>query len=166
MNTANSDIIYTVETIHQALVPSEITGVFKLDCNNKIREEDWKECLLELNKLWAMKRILYNCNKKAVMSPEEAQIKGIRLKFSGSYTPRSSNESRPIQKKSEKAGCFASLSIKYFYRAPKIFEFVPGDEGHSYHQPGDCADVLRCLPLSRRYLLKIQQELEHSSKSP
>ncbi|OBZ81031.1 hypothetical protein A0J61_10921 [Choanephora cucurbitarum] len=84
---------------------------------------------------------------------------------SDSYASVACDEGRPTQKKYKKAGCTASLNIKCYFKEPEVYHSIPVVQDYAFHIPGDQVDDLRCLPLSRRYLWKIQNVLKHSSKS-
>lgn len=52
---APNDVVYSVATIHEALVPSTLPGVMQLTTGRLIRLEasSWKECLNEINEACA-----------------------------------------------------------------------------------------------------------------
>ena len=174
MYANNNEIIYSLENIHHALSPGTISGVYALTCSIKVKASDWQDCLEEISELCAMKWVVFSSNKQPTsMDTQEALQKKIRMRYSdkfichrsGSYASVARDEGRPTKKKSMKAGCTASLSIKCYFTEPEVYHFIPVVQEHAFHIPGDQVDDLRCLPLSRRYLWKIQNELEHSSKS-
>ncbi|OAD68776.1 hypothetical protein PHYBLDRAFT_150368 [Phycomyces blakesleeanus NRRL 1555(-)] len=71
---------------------------------------------------------------------------------------------RVVQKRTKKNKCSALLCVKGFFKTFKFYEFVVTKD-HAEHTPGDMPSDICTLPLAKKYLHELAQQLEQSSKS-
>ncbi|KAL0088727.1 hypothetical protein J3Q64DRAFT_1808890 [Phycomyces blakesleeanus] len=171
--TSTNENIYTLATISEALECSSIPGVmtFRLNSTIRVRTSEWKECLVELSKFCAVKWTIHNSNKRRTdITAEEAKNSGIKMWFSQEYlchcsgTYESKAEMRVVQKRTKKNKCSALLHVREFFKTPKWYE-ITLTKDHADHTPGDIREDIRTLLLAKKYLHKLSQQLEQSSKS-
>ncbi|OAD75964.1 hypothetical protein PHYBLDRAFT_59492 [Phycomyces blakesleeanus NRRL 1555(-)] len=151
-NTQSNKTIYTLATISQALECSSVPGVMTLRLENIIR-------------------VICNTNKQPTnITAEEAKATGIKLCFSQEYschrwgTYESKAALRVVQKQTKKNKCPALLCVKGFLKTPEFYEFVVTKD-HVEHTPGNMHSDICILPLAKKYLHELAQQLEQSSKS-
>lgn len=83
-----NDRIYTLIDIHEALTPSSVEGVMKLDTGVviKVEAETWKECLTSINETCSYGWRIINSNKQRMdLGPEQVRDLNISLRFSQQY---------------------------------------------------------------------------------
>ncbi|OAD73100.1 hypothetical protein PHYBLDRAFT_169355 [Phycomyces blakesleeanus NRRL 1555(-)] len=172
-NTQSNETIYTLATISQALECSSVPGVITLRLENiiRIKTSEWKECLTEIGEACAVKWVIHNTNKQPTnITAEEAKATGIKLCFSQKYschrweTYESKAALRVVQKRTKKNKCSAFLRVKGFFKTPKFYEFVVTKD-HAEHTPGNMHSDICTLPLAKKYLHELAQQLEQLSKS-
>ncbi|OAD76753.1 hypothetical protein PHYBLDRAFT_165265 [Phycomyces blakesleeanus NRRL 1555(-)] len=104
------------------------------------------------------------------ITAEEAKATGIKLCFSQKYschrwgTYESKAALRVVQKQTKKNKCSALLHVKGFFKTPEFYEFVVTKD-HAEYTPGDMRSDICTLPLAKKYLHELAQQLEQSSKS-
>ncbi|OAD77053.1 hypothetical protein PHYBLDRAFT_68138 [Phycomyces blakesleeanus NRRL 1555(-)] len=130
-----------------------------------------KECLTEIGKACAVKWVIRNTNKQPTnITAEEAKATGIKLCFSQKYschhwgTYESKATLHVVQKQTKKNKCPALLHVKEFFKTPEFYEFVVTKD-HAEHTPDDIHSDICTLPLAKKYLHELAQQLEQSSKS-
>ncbi|OAD69418.1 hypothetical protein PHYBLDRAFT_172663 [Phycomyces blakesleeanus NRRL 1555(-)] len=148
-NTQSNETIYTLATISQAFECSSVPGVMTLRLENSIR-------------------IICNTNKQPTnITAEEAKATGIKLCFSQEYschrwgTYESKAALHVVQKQTKKNKCPALLRVKGFFKTSEFYEFVVIKD-YAEHTPGDMCSDICTLPLAKKYLHELAQQLEQS----
>ncbi|OAD67261.1 hypothetical protein PHYBLDRAFT_151513 [Phycomyces blakesleeanus NRRL 1555(-)] len=133
--------------------------------------EGTTNCPKKIGEACAVKWVIRNTNKQPTnITAEEAKATGIKLCFSQEYSCHrwGTNESkaalRVVQKRTKKNKCSALLCVKGFFKTPKFYEFVVTKD-HAEHTPGDMRSDICTLPLAKKYLHELAQQLEQLSKS-
>ncbi|OAD67972.1 hypothetical protein PHYBLDRAFT_68343 [Phycomyces blakesleeanus NRRL 1555(-)] len=166
-NTQSNETIYTLATISQALECSSVPEVMTLRLENiiRVKTSEWKECLTEIGEACAVKWVINNTNKQPTnITAEEAKATGIKLCFSQEYschrwgTYESKVALRVVQKRTKKNKCPALLRVKGFFKTPEFYEFVVTKD-HAEHTPGDMRSDICTLPLAKKYLHELAQQL-------
>ncbi|OAD74578.1 hypothetical protein PHYBLDRAFT_67505 [Phycomyces blakesleeanus NRRL 1555(-)] len=176
MSTNNiqfNENIYTLATISEAMECISVPGVMtlRLDITIKVRTSKWRDCLLEIGKSCAVKWIICNSNKQSTdITAEEAKDSGIKMCFSQEYlchragTYESKAAMRVVQKRTKKNKCSALLRVRGLFKTPEWYE-ITLTKDHTEHTPGDVHEDIHTLPLAKKYLHELSQQLEQSSKS-
>ncbi|OAD68579.1 hypothetical protein PHYBLDRAFT_73743 [Phycomyces blakesleeanus NRRL 1555(-)] len=73
-------------------------------------------------------------------------------------------EIQVVQKRTKKNKCSALLYIRRFFKSPEWYE-ITLTKDHTNHTPGDIHENIHTLPLAKKYLHELSQQLEQSSKS-
>ncbi|OAD77249.1 hypothetical protein PHYBLDRAFT_164161 [Phycomyces blakesleeanus NRRL 1555(-)] len=145
--------VRTLRDIGSALEPSTIPNVMKLKSNIVcVFASEWELCKQEIEEQCCVKWIISRPNRH---SSAVDITKKKRVLFSQvyschrgeSYEPES-REKRPIQRKSKKVGCEATLIITCHADKPHVymFDFIGN---HKNHIPGDIQTDLGLIPLTR-----------------
>ncbi|OAD79330.1 hypothetical protein PHYBLDRAFT_58379 [Phycomyces blakesleeanus NRRL 1555(-)] len=134
----------------------------------RVKTSEWKECLTEIGEACAVKWVIHNTNKQPTnITAEEAKATGIKLCFSQEYfchrwgTYESKVALHVVQKQTKKNKCPALLRVKGFFKTPEFYEFVVTKD-HAEHTPGDMRSDICTLPLAKKYLHELAQQLEQS----
>ncbi|OAD68589.1 hypothetical protein PHYBLDRAFT_63502 [Phycomyces blakesleeanus NRRL 1555(-)] len=150
-NIQSNKNIYTLATISEALECTSVPGVMtlRLDTTIKVRASEWRDCLLEISESCAVKWIIHNSNKQPTdITAEEAKDSAMRV----------------VQKRTKKNKCSALLHVRGFFKMPEWYE-ITLTKDHTEHTPGDVHKDIHTLPLAKKYLHELSQQLEQSSKS-
>ncbi|KAG1049736.1 hypothetical protein G6F43_007948 [Rhizopus delemar] len=151
--SSNNNTVYTLATIHEALIPSSLDGVMQLATGIIIKVDSaaWKECLAEINEACAYGWRIFDSNRqKRDLTAEEAKDRNISLCFSQQHcchsvgTYKTVAKNRPVQKKSKKVDCKCTLCVRGYYAYPQYYEFVI-EKDHINHVPDDFLDDIRTL---------------------
>ncbi|KAL0074229.1 hypothetical protein J3Q64DRAFT_1842234 [Phycomyces blakesleeanus] len=172
-NIQSNKNIYILATISEALECTSVSGVMtlRLDTTIKVRTFQWRDCLLEIGESCAVKWIIRNSNKQPTdITAEEAKDSGIKMCFSQKYlchhagTYESKAAIRVVQKRTKKNKCPALLCVRGFSKTSEWYE-ITWTKYHTEYTPGDVHEDIYTLPLAKKYLHELSQQLEQSSKS-
>ncbi|OAD68362.1 hypothetical protein PHYBLDRAFT_150542 [Phycomyces blakesleeanus NRRL 1555(-)] len=161
--------VRTLRDIGSALEPLTIPNVMKLKSNIvHVFTSKWELCKQEIEEQCCVKWIISRPNRHSsavdITKKKHVLFSQVYSCHRGGSYESESREKRPIQRKSKKVGCEATLTITCYADKSHVyvFDFIAN---HTNHIPGDIKTDLGLIPLTRGHVDDIVARLTASPGS-